>query len=241
MRNYGVIGFPIKHSFSPGYFTQKYKDLSITDCSYAAFEVENLSNLHQFIEQHNLSGLNVTMPYKQVVIQHLDYISHEANALNAVNTVRVENSKLYGYNTDIFGFRDSLTPLLTKSHTKALIFGTGGSSAAVRYVLSQLGIEHHTVSRSKGAAFTYESLTEDNIAEHTLLINTTPLGMLHLIDESVTIPYRAVSKKHLCYDLIYTPTETLFLKQCKSQGAAVKNGLQMLEKQADKSWDIWNM
>lgn len=241
MRNFGVIGFPIKHSFSPGYFASKFKDLSITDCSYSAFELEDIANIKKLIRDNSLIGLNVTMPHKQGIIHYLDGISNDAVALNAVNTVRVIDDKLYGYNTDLYGFRNSLTPLLSSNHVKALIFGTGGSSSAVKFVLSQLGIAYKSVSRNSGADYTYESLTEEVIVDNKLLINTTPLGMHHKLDECVTIPYDAITNDDLCYDLVYTPAETLFLKKCKEHGASIKNGLQMLELQADKSWEIWNM
>jgi shikimate dehydrogenase len=241
MRNFGVIGFPIKHSFSPIYFTNKFKDLSITDSSYSALELEDLDSLKQLIIDKNLVGFNVTMPHKQGVLHHLDFVSHDAISVNAVNTVKVIDGELHGHNTDLFGFRNSLTPLLTKEHSSALIFGTGGSSAAVRYVLNELGIVYKSVSRKEGSDYTYNSLTKEIISETNLLINTTPLGMKHRLNESVDIPFEAINNKHLCYDLIYTPSETMFLKKCKEQGAVVKNGLQMLELQADKSWEIWNM
>ena len=241
MRRFGVIGYPIKQSFSPDYFANKYKKLGLSDYSYVSFEMQSAEGLKSFLAKNELDGINITMPLKQSVIHQLDGISYTAGALNAVNTIHVKNSKLYGYNTDVFGFRDSLLPLLNSQHTSALVFGTGGSSLAVTYVLRQLGIDYKLVSTSGRGDYTYEQLTQDIIQSNKILINTTPLGMQHRLEEMVPIPYNAIGDLHLCYDLIYTPAETAFLKTCKVQGASIKNGLQMLELQADKSWEIWNV
>ena len=240
MKKYGVIGFPIKQSFSPQYFANKFEKLGIIDCTYDAYEVESLSDLKKFASKNNLSGFNVTMPHKQAIIPHLDGISEAAVKINAVNTVTVREGKLYGDNTDHYGFTQSICGLMRAGKTKALIFGTGGSSLAVRYALNQMGVSYAMVSRERGADFTYDNLTEEDIRVNTLLINTTPLGMMPNTEACVAIPYQGIGEHHICYDLVYTPEETLFLKKANEEGATIKSGLQMLELQADKSWEIWN-
>ena len=240
MRNYGVIGFPVKHSFSPRYFKQKFEVLGLSDCQYKAYEMENLSGIKDLVKDENLLGFNVTIPFKQEIIPFLTGISEAAKAMNAVNTVTVTDNGWIGDNTDFIGFRNSIRKHLHPYFNYALIFGTGGSSNAVRYALKQLGIPHATVSRGNLVDFSYIDLTEEDIKEHNILINTTPLGSLASIDECVNIPYSAIAKKHVCFDLIYTPAETVFLQKAKKQGAKIENGLEMLEIQADKSWEIWN-
>ncbi len=239
-RRFAVIGKPVKHSFSPSYFSKKFEALELTDCEYSALEVEDIADIRRIAMDENLVGFNVTIPHKQTILAYLDSVSEAAKVIGAVNTVTVKNGKLHGDNTDYIGFRKSLQPLISSLVTKALIFGTGGSSAAVRYALNQMGVLHASVSRGNFADYTYYELTLADIAEHKLLINTTPLGMSPYVDTSVPIDYTAIGKKHICYDLIYTPAETQFLRLAKENGATAKNGLQMLEIQADASWDIWN-
>ncbi|MDA8886255.1 shikimate dehydrogenase [Bacteroidia bacterium] len=241
MTKYGVIGYPVKNSFSPAYFANKFKNLGLSDFDYQAYEIKSAEGLRAFFERENLSGVNVTMPIKQEVISYLDEISHSAVKINAVNTITFKNGKLYGDNTDHIGFGKSIIPLLNSGHKKALIFGTGGASLAVKFMLGQLGIPYAVVSRLAGVEFTYDSLNHDILKQYTILINSTPLGMQHRIDEAVNIPYDYIGERHLCYDLVYDPLETIFLKQCKSRGATIKGGLEMLELQADRSWEIWNM
>lgn len=239
MKKYGVIGFPVKHSFSPAYFTKKFSLLGITDCEYAAYELSNIADIKKLIARENLAGFNVTIPHKQTIIPYLDHISEAAATINAVNTITVKNGKWYGDNTDHIGFSNSVKGLLPSDKTKALIFGTGGSSLAVRYALNQLDILYKSVSRGPAGDYTYDEITPSIIEEHRLLINTTPLGMYPSVAESVAIPYEAIGDKHLCYDLVYTPEETKFLGRAKTKGGRIKNGLEMLEIQADKAWDIW--
>jgi shikimate dehydrogenase len=241
MRKFGLIGNPVKQSFSPGYFAQKWKKLGITDAHYEAYQLNDLSNVAALIEEEKLLGFNVTIPFKQSIIPMLSGISEAAKAMNAVNTVTVTDSGWIGDNTDYIGFRTSIKRHLHPHFNYALIFGTGGSANAVRYALKQLGILHSSVSRGPLADYSYSNLTADDIKEHNILINTTPLGGIFNLDACVDIPYSAISKKHICFDLVYTPEETLFLKNAKEQGAKTLNGLQMLEIQADKSWDIWNI
>ena len=241
MKKFGVIGFPIKHSFSPGYFAQKFADLELDDCEYQAYEIEDLKKLKALVKKEKLSGFNVTIPHKQSIIPMLKSLSNAAKAIGAVNTVSVTAEGWFGDNTDFMGFRKSLSKLIGNKRHTALIFGTGGSCKAVKYALEQLGIQYSTVSRGPMAEYSYTDLTEKEIAEHSILINTTPLGSPAMEDECVSIPYNAINAKHLCYDLIYKPEESLFLKKAKEKGATIKNGLEMLQIQADESWKIWDI
>lgn len=238
----GLLGFPLSHSFSPNYFAKKFKKENIQNTEYKLFEEKDLQSfISKARLKENLLGFNVTIPYKQAIIPFLNSISDEASYIGAVNTVKRVNNKLLGYNTDVYGFEKSIVPLLTPEHNKALIFGTGGASKAVQYVLKQLHIQNVVVSRYKQRGhITYNQITEAFISNHKLLINTTPLGMYPNVDQAVSIPYQSLTQKHLCYDVVYNPDETQFLKQCKQQGAQIKNGLEMLHLQADKSWEIWN-
>ncbi len=240
MRKFAVVGFPVKHSFSPAYFEDKFGKESISDASYTAIEVADISDIKQVEKTHNLAGFNVTIPHKQTILPFLDSMSEAANVIGAVNTVTVRDGKLHGDNTDYIGFRKSIRSLLRGGFQSALIFGTGGSSAAVKYALNQLGVLYSSVSRGKDGDYSYLDLDEETLLENSLLINTTPLGMSPKLDECVDIPYEFLTKRHLCIDLIYTPAETLFLQKASGQGARVKNGLEMLQIQADEAWKIWN-
>lgn len=240
MEQYGIIGFPLTHSFSPFYFTEKFA-LEKLDCAYDAYPIDSISQLPGLIKaKPELCGLNVTIPYKTAVIPYLDYISESAKEINAVNCVKIVEGKLYGFNTDHFGFTETLKPLLNKEMNKALVLGTGGSSKAVCYALSQLGIEYKLVSASGKGDLSYNELTEEILQEHQLIVNTTPLGMFPETDQCPDIPYQFLSEKHMLYDLIYNPKETLFLLKGKEHKTAIKNGYKMLIAQADKSWEIWN-
>ncbi|NNJ55692.1 MAG: shikimate dehydrogenase [Bacteroidia bacterium] len=239
MRNFGVIGYPIGQTFSPAYFAKKFSELGINDACYNAFEVNDLKNVKDFTSKNRLSGFNVTIPHKLEIIKYLDWIDPVAAEINAVNVVKVSDGKLLGFNTDYFGFQESLIPLIQGKVT-AMVFGSGGSSAAVKFALNQLKIDFEVVSRSISKGIPYDALNKKDIESNLLLINTTPLGMHTSLGECVDIPYHGITSRHLCYDLIYNPLETEFLRRCKSFGATIKNGLQMLELQADKSWDIWN-
>ncbi len=241
MKKFGVIGFPVKHSFSPDYFAEKFATLEINTFDYQAYEIEDLKKLKALVKKENLSGFNVTIPYKQSIIPMLKGISNAAKAIGAVNTVTVTIEGWFGDNTDFIGFRKSLSKLTGNKRQTALIFGTGGSSKGVKYALQQLGIQHSSVSRGLMAEYTYADLTEEDIAEHSILINTTPLGSTAMEEECVDIPYNAINSKHICYDLIYKPEESLFLKKASEQGATIKNGLEMLKIQADEAWKVWNI
>jgi shikimate dehydrogenase len=238
---YGIIGYPLTHSFSPGYFTGKFMKEGI-DAVYRAFEIQDIDALPGLLKDHqDLKGLNVTIPYKQSVIPFLDAIDDTAAAVGAVNCIAINNGHTKGYNTDIIGFSQSLQPLLQSLHTQALILGTGGGSYAVAHVLDTLSIPYKKVSRKKQEnVLTYDELNSEMISEYKLIINTTPLGMYPSVEACPPIPYKAISTQHLLYDLIYNPALTQFLRMGQEHGAAVKNGMQMLEIQAEESWNIWN-
>jgi shikimate dehydrogenase len=237
---YGLIGYPLTHSFSPAYFKKKFNEQHI----YALYDAFPLTGLHEFPEllrsNPAIEGLNVTIPYKEAIIYYLDYIDSIAAQIGAVNCIAIRNGKKTGYNTDAIGFAQSLNPLLQSQHNMALILGTGGASRAVAYVLGQLGIPFHKVSRNKKEdCITYADITGDLLSQHRLIINTTPLGMYPNPDAAPPLPYKSIGKHHLLYDLIYNPDETKFLSLGKAQGASVKNGFEMLQLQADASWAIW--
>ncbi len=245
MKKYGILGYPLGHSFSPSYFNEKFQNEGI-DATYEKFELPAITDLQAVIDYTpELCGFNVTIPYKEKVMSYLDTVSPEARAIGAVNVVRVEHdgshTRLYGYNSDVIGFSRSIKPLLLPSHKKALILGTGGASKAVNYGLKQLGLETVLVSRyEKDNTITYAQVTPELLAEYTVIVNCTPSGMAPHFDECPQIPYEALTPRHLLYDLIYNPDETLFLKKGKAQGATTKNGLEMLLLQAEAGWEIWN-
>lgn len=242
---YGLIGKKLGHSFSAFFFNDKFKREGI-DESYHLFPLKHIEDLPDLLAGHSdLKGLNVTIPYKQEVIRFLDSISDEAKEIGAVNVIKIENDnkgrKLCGFNTDCIGFEESLKPLLHQRVKKALILGTGGASKAVAYVLSKLNIEGKFVSRHPSdGELSYKDLDEKIIQENLLIVNTTPLGLYPDIEGCPDIPYKGITPEHICYDLIYNPEETLFMKKCKEQGATVKNGMEMLELQAKAAWHIWN-
>ena len=238
---YGIIGYPLGHSFSPAYFSRKFAAEHI-HATYRLFPLEKIE-LFPFLLADNpdIMGLSVTIPYKEEVISYLDDIDKNAAGIGAVNCIVVKDGRTKGHNTDIIGFENSLLPLLQAGHKKALVLGTGGSSKAVRYVLEKFQINYISVSRSGGQGlFAYEELSPEIIKDHTLIINTTPLGMYPDTQLFPSLPYYAITDKHLLFDLIYNPTETVFLKLGKQHGAIIKNGYEMLEIQAEASWDIWN-
>ena len=245
MKKFGLIGFPLSHSFSKGYFSEKFKKEGISDCSYDNYEIENVDLLPQVIaENGNLRGLNVTIPHKQGVIQYLDELHPAAKRIGAVNVIAVhkESGKLIGYNSDYFGFQESLKLQLNGDlKLKALVLGTGGASKAVLAALEDLGITNKQVSRkSSDTAISYDVITEELIKEHRLLINTTPLGMSPNVDSCPDLPYEGIGDSHYLFDLVYNPETTLFLKKGLNRGAKIKNGLEMLHLQAEKAWEIWN-
>lgn len=239
MNTYGLIGKNISYSFSRNYFHQKFKKEGITNSQYLNFDIDNVSELKNIFNQNN-KGYNVTIPYKEAVIPYLDALDIHAEKIGAVNTIQIKNNQKIGFNTDWIGFKNSLIPLLKPYHQKALILGTGGASKAVKYALDQLGISHKTVSRTNGD-FSYNELEKELLEEHLLLINCTPLGTFPNVDEAPEIPYQYLTKNHLAYDLIYNPAETKFLEKAKEKGAEIKNGLEMLQIQAEEAWKIWNL
>lgn len=249
-RSYGLIGYPLSHSFSKKYFTEKFEKENITDAEYSLFPIESIEMLPDLIKNDPfLGGLNITIPYKESVIPFLTEIDPVAKAIGAVNCIKIGqpgtgNEKLTGYNTDVFGFRQSIKPFIETQHERALILGTGGASKAVHHVLKEIGIDCYFVTREKEhnrpKTFSYDELTDYIISAFKLIVNTTPLGMHPAINEFPQLPYGAISKGHLLYDLVYNPAETEFLKQGKQQGASVVNGLSMLHQQADEAWRIWN-
>lgn len=239
MRKYGLIGFPLSHSFSPAFFEQKFRELGIVDCEYKAYPIQHVLEVQQLVAD-GIAGFNVTIPYKEDIIDMLDELEASAEKIKAVNCVKIVDGKLIGYNTDTYGFEKSLIDLIGDGFkSKALVLGSGGAAKAVCYVLNQLNLEYNVVSR-KSEYLTYENLTKQIITQHHLIINTTPLGMHPKITEYPKLPYNFISSKHYLYDLVYNPKLTKFLELGISKGASVKNGEDMLILQAEKSWEIWN-
>ena len=258
MKKYGLIGYPLTHSFSKRYFTEKFEKEELDNYQYDLYPLPNLSDLPDLIKGiPELCGLNVTVPHKIGVIFYLDKIDPAAKEIDAVNCIKIVNHqpveaffsgelssmkvRLEGYNTDAFAFEASLKPLLKKHHQKALILGNGGAARAVAYVLNKLGISYRLVSRRAiGKQLAYSKLDADVMSERLLIVNTTPLGTAPNIKECPDIPYDLLGPRHLLYDLVYNPAETEFLKRAKARGASIKNGIEMLHLQAEKSWEIWN-
>ncbi|MDO5105760.1 shikimate dehydrogenase [Capnocytophaga sp.] len=241
-RLFALLGKNISYSFSKQYFSEKFKNELITDAEYVNFDLQSLDDLpFKLHENPNLCGMNVTIPYKKAIIPMLHQVDETALQIGAVNTIKCTSYGMIGYNTDYYGFLQSLQPFLKAHHTKALILGTGGASNAVAFALQKLGIAFVLVSRnpSKGQ-FAYTDLTSDIITDYTLIINCTPLGTFPDVDACPPIAYEALTPKHLLYDLIYNPQRTLFLQKGEKQGATGVNGQKMLELQAEKAWQIWN-
>lgn len=238
MKTYGLIGFPLSHSFSQKYFTEKFKRENLSDCEFKNFSLESIEEFPALLKENpNLVGLSITIPHKQAIMKFLKSVDPTAKTIGAVNCVRINDMK--GFNTDAFGFEQSLKPLLKLHYTSALILGTGGASKAVAYILDKSKIKFKYVSRIKGN-ISYSALNRSVIEENLLIINTTPLGMFPNVNECPDIPYEYLTPKHLLYDLIYNPEETLFLKKGKEKGAPIKNGLEMLHLQGEEAWTIWN-
>jgi shikimate dehydrogenase len=258
MNKYGLIGFPLSHSFSKRFFTDKFKNEGIEGSSYDNFPIEDIAGFPELIKSKMPCGLNVTVPHKKTVMPFLDWISHDAKEVGAVNCIRISvespilaaftgevgiqghNFRLEGYNTDIYGFENSLQPLLKHHHKKALILGDGGAACAVKYVLGELSIEYQVVTRKPNEkTILFSEVTPQIVREYPLIINTTPVGTSPNVDECPPIPYDAITDEHLLYDLIYNPEQTLFLTKGLEKGAAIKNGYEMLVLQAEMSWEIW--
>ena len=245
MDQYGLIGFPLKHSFSKDYFNTKFASEGI-DAEYINFEIDSIAEIKSIIKNNpQLKGLNVTIPYKEQVIPYLDQLSENARLIGAVNVIKIDRQKkkikLTGFNSDITGFKQSIEPLLKPHHQQALILGTGGSAKAIFYGLQQLGLTAMYVSRQKSAEqiLTYSELSPEVMDTHTVVVNCTPVGMWPNVDVCPGIPYNLLTEKHLLYDLLYNPNETLFMRKGEVQGATVKNGLEMLLLQAFAGWSIW--
>jgi len=241
LRQFGLIGYPLSHSFSQKFFTEKFLLANIVNAQYTNFPIDSIQSFTSLWKEHpSLEGLNVTIPYKKEVIAFLQHSSPVVASIKACNCIRKFNNELYGYNTDVIGFEKSLLPFLKPYHTHALILGTGGASAAVQWVLEKLNIQYQVVSRKANTGLSYDQLSASVIESHTLIINTSPLGMYPNIHEAPPIAYDAITAKHHLYDLVYNPTETLFMKKGLEKGATVQNGLAMLHIQAEESWAIWN-
>ncbi len=244
MYQYGLIGYPLGHSFSKRFFTEKFENEHI-DAIYESYPIESIQKINELIASVELSGLNVTIPYKEQIIpflDELDEIAAEIGAVNVIKFIRSNNSlTLKGFNTDAVGFENSLCPYLKPHHTKALILGTGGASKAINFVLQKLGIETMYVSRTLADdRFTYFDLNEQIISDFTIIVNASPVGTFPKVNDCPSIPYQFLSDKHLLFDVVYNPAETLFLKKGREQGAVGLNGEQMLVEQALAAWRIWN-
>jgi shikimate dehydrogenase len=261
MKKFGLIGFPLGHSFSQKYFTEKFEKEGIKDCEYISLPINNINELPNLLKSNpDLCGLNVTIPYKIGVHYFLDNVSPTAKIIDAVNCIKItypnslsglfdgelmttnaDKPYLDGHNTDAYGFLESLKPLLKKQHKKALILGNGGATRAVKYVLKKLDIDFKIVSRQHHhEMLAYTDISKKLLSEYQIIINTSPLGTYPNVNECPNIPYQYLTSDHLLYDLIYNPEETTFLRKGKDQGATIKNGYEMLVLQAEKSWEIWN-
>jgi shikimate dehydrogenase len=239
MRIFGLIGNPLSHSFSRQFFTEKFAAEGITDCRYELFPLSHIEELPLLLQQQlQLSGLNVTIPYKQQVLPYLHDTSHLP--LPACNCIQLVGGKLIGFNTDVLGFETSFLQKRQPHHNRALVLGTGGASVAVQYVLRKLHIPFALVSRQPGFDFPYAELDSEIVGSHNIIINTTPVGTYPHVDSCPDLPYGFITPQHYCYDLVYNPTETLFLQKAATQGATTKNGYDMLTLQAEAAWKIWN-
>ena len=244
MRKFGLIGKNISYSFSKKYFSTKFQDENILNATYENFDIQNIEEFEGIVESTSkLKGLNVTIPYKESIIPYLDKLSKKAKKIGAVNTIKVtKNGSLKGFNTDYYGFKKSIKPYLKPIHKRALILGTGGASKAIAFALKKLNIDYQFVSRnpSSNVSFTYNSITENIVNSHLIIINCTPLGTFPNVNQAPNIPYDAITSNHILFDLIYNPEETLFLKNGIKKKATTINGYSMLAYQADKAWKIWN-
>lgn len=243
MRKFGLIGKNIDYSFSQSYFAAKFKAKEITDASYQNFDLESISDFPTLLEDSQIKGFNITIPYKEVIIPYVDKLDKNAKKIGAINTIKfTKKGKLKGYNTDYYGFKNAILPHLKPQHTSALILGTGGASKAIAYALQKLNIAYTYVSRNatKENQISYQELTEEIIKTNTIIVNCTPLGTFPDIKACPNIPYAAITDKHLLFDLIYNPEESTFLNYGKQKNATIINGYKMLQLQAEKSWKIWN-
>ena len=238
MKTYGLIGKNLSHSFSQKYFQQKFFKEGVKDCQYLNFELNDISTLRKLVQKNDIKGLNITIPYKEKVLPFLDEITKQADKIGAVNTIQIKGNKLIGHNTDIFGFEQSITPLLNGRNT-AIILGNGGASKAIQFVLIKKNINFKVFSRKLKLKFS--DITEEIIRKNEIIINATPLGMHPNSNTFANLPYNTINTKHLLYDLVYNPEESQFLTKGRIMGAQIKNGIQMLNLQAKESWKIWNL
>lgn len=245
MKLFGLIGFPLSHSFSQKFFTEKFEKEGIKDCLYQNFPLSSIDQLPALLSQHpDLNGFNITIPYKEKILPFLHTQTNAVKQIGACNCVKIESGRLTGYNTDVKGFEISLKKKLQPKHNNAFILGTGGAAKAVAYTLQQLGISYKYISRNTNTSanvISYAQLTIDDMAKTKLIINTTPLGMYPNINEAPEIPYEALTPDHYLFDLIYNPSKTLFLQKGEAQGATIENGHEMLVIQAEESWKIWSI
>ena len=243
MHNYGLIGKSLKHSFSQDYFTKKFAEMGRSDFSYKNYEIEAVSSLKEVIATNNLLGLNITIPFKEEVFAVLDTIEPQAEQIGAVNCIAIRENKLIGYNTDVYGFSQSIKPFLDNRHERALILGTGGASKAVAFALKKIGVDVFFVSTKSNATkantFGYADLNAAIFNAFKLIVNCSPLGTFPAIDEAPALPYHYLTPDHFVYDLVYNPEETKLLRLAKEKGCITMNGYSMLQLQAEKSWEIW--
>ena len=243
MKLYGLIGYPLGHSFSKKYFTNKFKREGLIDCSYELFPINSIKELPSLINsQPYLKGFNVTIPYKQQVLKYVTETSEAVKEIGAANVIKIDGDKIVAFNTDVIGFKESLIQKLMPFHKKALILGTGGSSNAVQYVLRNLGMEFLLVSTThqpSSEIISYSMINENIMSDHTLIINCTPVGMEPNNSDLPNLPYQFISHKHYLFDLIYNPEKTSFLQKGEQMGAIIQNGYEMLVLQAEESWNIW--
>lgn len=248
MKTFGLIGHRLGYSFSRKFFTDKFIQENLSDYEYVNFELDSIEEFPEIFHQgKNIGGLNCTIPYKQQIMPYLDEIDAEAAQVGAVNTVKITEKDgqrfLKGFNTDIFGFEHSLRPMLGEKHHKALILGTGGASKAIRHILNKLDIDYVSATIEEQLfekEIRYDAINEQLLKERLIVIHATPVGTFPNVDQCPAIPYEYLTPNHVCFDLVYNPEETLFLKKAKAQGAKTKNGLEMLHLQAIKAWEIWN-
>lgn len=244
MKLYGLIGLPLAHSFSKNYFEKKFEEEAIVDCSFENFELQNIDEITTMLQRNpTMQGFAITIPYKKQILPFLFNSTDAVKQMQACNCVKIMEGKLYGFNTDVLGFETSLQKQLLPHHTKALILGTGGAANAVEFVLNKLGIEFLNVSRNATGSkiISYNDLNEEIIQGHTLIVNATPLGTFPKVHEYPAIPYQYLTPKHYLFDLVYNPAKTIFLQKGEMQGAAIKNGYDMLTIQAEENWKIWNV
>lgn len=243
MKTFGLIGYPLSHSFSKKYFNDKFMDEGLVDCIYENFPIEKIESIEEIFQLHPmLVGLNVTIPYKEKVIPYLDEVNQIVKETGACNCIKIHQGKKIGFNTDVIGFGKSLDGKLNASHKHALVLGTGGAAKAVHYALKQRNISYLQVSRNPSSSdiISYEDIDNSVLESHTLIVNTTPVGMYPNTESAPLIPYQYLTPVHYLFDLVYNPDETKFLQKGKAMGATVENGKDMLQIQADASWEIWN-